>query len=86
MLQLWHKAIDDTQSVRVVYVDCAKVFDHVDHGTAMIRHAALSIPPLITRWLCSFMSDRQQRVKIGEVFSEWVSPNGGMRGCEFIPF
>ena len=24
------------------------------------------------------MSNRQQRVKIGEVVSEWASPNGGM--------
>jgi len=61
---LWHKAVDEKQSVRVVFVDYAKAFDHVDHGTFMTKPAALGVPPLITRWLCSFMSDRQQRIEI----------------------
>jgi hypothetical protein len=26
----------------------------------------------------SFLSDRQQRVKIGDIVSEWVSLNGGL--------
>ena len=38
----------------------------------------LGVPQVLIRWLHSFMSNRQQRVKIGEVVSEWASPNGGM--------
>ena len=40
--------------------------------------AELGVPQLLVRWLHSFLSNRQQRVKIGEVVSEWLSPNGGM--------
>ena len=64
------------QSVR--FVDYAKAFDHVDHQTAMKKLAALGVPPILLRWIHSFLTDRQQRVKIGEALSNWASPNGGM--------
>ena len=44
----------------------------------MTKLAELGVPQILTRWLHSFMSHRQQRVKIGKVVSEWASPNGGM--------
>ena len=30
MMHHWYKAVDDGQSVRAVFVDFAKAFDHVD--------------------------------------------------------
>jgi len=78
MLRLWHKAVMLTRNRLFVFVDYAKAFDHVDHGTVMTTLAALGVPPLITRRLCSFVSDRQQRVKIDNVFFERASQHGGM--------
>ena len=74
----WHRALDQRQSVRVVFVDYAKAFDHVDHGTVLNKLHEMGIPPKILRWLSSFLLDRKQRVKIGRVLSEWARPNGGM--------
>jgi len=74
----WHKALDEQRSVRAVFVDYAKAFDHVDHPTVMNKLAALAVPPIILRWLHSFLMNRQQRIKIGDVLSDWASPNGGM--------
>jgi len=31
MVHTWHKAVDDQKSVRIMFVDNAKAFDHVDH-------------------------------------------------------
>jgi len=78
MLHTWHKALDEEQSVKIVFVDYAKAFDHVDHETIMSKLVDLGVPQVLIRWLHSFMSNRQQRVKIGEIVSEWASPNGGM--------
>ena len=78
MLHTWHKALDEEQSVKIVFVDYAKALDHVDHETIMTKLVDLGVPQVLIRWLHSFMSNRQQRVKIGEVVSEWASPNGGM--------
>jgi hypothetical protein len=74
----WHKALNQNESVRVVFVDYAKAFDHVDHATVMNKLADLGVPPILLRWLHSFLMDRKQRVKIGTYFSDWLSPNGGM--------
>lgn len=78
IMHQWHKAIDDRQSVRVIFVDYAKAFDHVDHPTVMKKLAAIGVPPIILRWLHSFLMDRQQRVMINGAFSDWASPNGSM--------
>ena len=78
ILHNWHRALDERQSVRAVFVDYAKAFDHVDHPTVMRKLAALGVPLIILRWLHSFLMDRQQRVKIGDSFSDWASPNGSM--------
>jgi len=74
----WQQAVDDQKSVRIVFVDYAKAFDHVDHLTVMTKLAALGVRPIILRWLQS-LTERQQRVmtNIG-IFWDWVSPNEGM--------
>ena len=78
ILHKWHKALDEEQSVRAVFIDYAKAFDHLDHPTAMRKLEALGVPPILLRWIHSFLMDRQQRVKIGDALSEWASPNGSM--------
>ena len=75
MLQHWHIALDDGHSVRVLFVDYAKAFDHIDHNTVI---KSLGVPDFIVCWTTSFLSERQQRVKISDILSEWISPRGGM--------
>ena len=44
----------------------------------MRKLESLGVPSLLLRWLHSFLTNRQQRVKIGNIFSSWDSPRGGM--------
>ena len=76
MIHTWVEPTDGTSSVvRVVYLDYRKALDLVDHG---ILHVAakilgLRIPCGITRWVCDFLMDRRQRVKLSsDCFSEWA--------------
>ena len=78
IMHKWHKALDERNAIRVVFIDYAKAFDHVDHLTVIEKLAVLGAPTIILHWIHSFLMDRQQRVKIGNVFSDWASPNGGM--------
>ena len=78
MMHIWHRAMDERKSARVLFVDYAKAFDRVDHPTVIRKLAALGVPPILLRWLHSFLTNRQQRVKIRDFFSNWASPNGGM--------
>ena len=57
MLHHWHAAVDKGQSVRTVFVDFAKAFDHVDHNILLDKLVALGLPDVIVRWMCAFLRD-----------------------------
>jgi len=43
MLQHWHRALNDGQSVRVLFVDYAKAFDHIDHNIVIKKLKSLGL-------------------------------------------
>jgi Reverse transcriptase (RNA-dependent DNA polymerase) len=49
-----------------------------DNTDSYTYKAALDIHPRLLKWMHSFLSNRQQRVKIRNVFSDWISLKGGM--------
>jgi Reverse transcriptase (RNA-dependent DNA polymerase) len=59
-------------------VDFRKAFDRVDRTTALRKMAELNIDDIFLRWMRSYLSDRRQRVKVGNVVSPWLRPNDGM--------
>ena len=78
MLQIWHKAIDQSQLARVMFVDFSKAFDRVDHTVAINNLTELAIPGSVVKWFASFLTSRQQRVKIANHLSPWLVLKGGM--------
>lgn len=78
MLHHWHAAVDNGQSVCTVFVDFAKAFDHVDHNVFVSKLVALDLPDVIVRWICAFLRHRRQRVKIGDILSDWLQLAAGM--------
>ena len=54
MMHHWHKAVDDGQSVRAVFVDFAKAFDHIDHNILIANLTEFGLPDVVSRWTCSF--------------------------------
>ena len=43
----WNKAVDEGQSVRAVFVDYAKAFDHVDHNVLVAKLTKFNMPDMI---------------------------------------
>ena len=78
MLHHWHAAVDNSESVCTVFVDFAKAFDHVDHNVLVTKLVLLGLPDVIVRWICGFLRQRRQRVKTGEVLSDWLQLSAGM--------
>ena len=78
MVHHWHVAVDKGESARTVFVDFAKAFDHVDHNVLVAKMVALGLPDVIVRWMCTFLQGRRQRVKIGDVLSDWLQLSAGM--------
>jgi len=50
----------------------------MDHGTVIEKLKFLGVPIFIVRWTTSFLCERQQRVKISDVVSNWTVLRGGM--------
>ena len=48
---MWHKALDAGNSIRALFVDYSKAFDHVDHSTVLRKIATLDIHPCLLKWM-----------------------------------
>jgi len=75
---LRQRNVDNRESVRTVFIDFAKAFDYVDHNVVVNKLVSLGLPDIIVRWICAFLRERRQRVKIGNVLSDWLQLSAGM--------
>jgi len=76
--QKWHETLDAGNSIRTVFVDYAKAYDHVQHSIVLEKMTLFGIDPVILNWLHSFLCERQQRVKIGNTTSGWTKLRGSL--------
>jgi len=78
MLDMWLKALDQSQLARVVFVDFSKAFDRVDHAVVINNLIEFAIPGSVVKWFASFLTNRQQRVKLANNLSSWLTSKGGI--------
>ena len=82
LAQLFHNWVLNLDSgknvIRTLLVDFSKAFDLVDHNILIEKVAQTGTPDFLLSWISSFLSGRQQRVKIGDTLSEWVPLNAGV--------
>ena len=52
-----------------VYLDYAKAFDKVDHGILLKKLHNYKIPNIYLNWITNFLSDRFQKVLVGNCYS-----------------
>ena len=65
-------------SVRIFFADFKKGFDLVDHNVIIDELIKLQVNPAVIRWIRSFLTSREQCVKIGSSASSWKHVNGGL--------
>ena len=73
----WHQALDNNETVRAVFIYYAKAFDHVGH-TVIRKLYDFGVDNVLIRWVCSFLAQRFQRVKLSDCFSKWLPLKGSM--------
>ncbi|KAI8517678.1 hypothetical protein Bbelb_036950 [Branchiostoma belcheri] len=62
----------------LVLTDFTRAFDGVHHPTAINKLLTLGVRRSIIPWICSFLSNRQQRVKYQGTTSEWLTLSCGV--------
>ena len=89
MVHKWSEATDATgAAVRIVLLDYRKAFDLIGHRILVQKISSLQIPLGVTRWVCDFLMDCKQRVKLAnDCFSEWGRvPSGVPQGTKLGPW
>ena len=74
----WFKGTDDVTSkdrnfVHAVLVDYSKAFDRIHPNILLSKIQKYDIPSFLLHWIADFLSDRSQRVKIGDILSSSLS-------------
>ena len=72
------KHMSEKCPVDIVFLDFAKAFDKVPHKRLLAKLESLGIDGQLLCWLREFLSERQQRVVLGEPVSEWESVRSGV--------
>lgn len=62
----------------VIYLDFSKAFDKVSHELLLVKLVAYGIPRTLVEWIRAFLTDRRQRVIIGNSMSEWKPVTSGV--------
>ncbi len=72
--------------VRILFVDFSSSFNTIIPDTLQNKLTQLSIPTSICQWITSFLTDRQQLVRLGKLsFSTRTISTGAPRSCVFSP-
>ena len=64
--------------IDVIYTDLEKAFDKIPHRRLISKLQSYCIHNNIVQWLEAFLSNRKQRVRIGNTFSNWAAVISGI--------
>uniref|UniRef100_A0A8C1G2X1 Reverse transcriptase domain-containing protein n=1 Tax=Cyprinus carpio TaxID=7962 RepID=A0A8C1G2X1_CYPCA len=72
--------------VRILFVDFSSAFNTIIPTVLQTKLTQLSVPSSICQWITSFLTDRQQLVRLGKFMSNSCSTNtGAPQGCVLSP-
>ena len=74
----WLSSLDNNELVDVIYIDLKKAFDSVVHSKLLKKCEKYGIVGKLLTYIRLFLSDRWQRVKVGESFSKWERVTSGV--------
>jgi hypothetical protein len=78
ILDQWTECLEQGGQIDVLYTDLEKAFDKVPHNLLIKKLSSYNIHPVIIAWIKAFLSNRRQRVRVNDLFSEWVKVLSGI--------
>ena len=76
-LEKWTQMLDEGKSVDVTYFDYAKAFDKVSHRLLLVKLKAYGIEGKLLKWIEAWLTNRKQKVIVGNAESPWLEVVSG---------
>ena len=85
MVNKWKKAMDNGILAGALLTDLSKAFDCINHELLIAKLEAYGFSHSSLKYIYSYLSDRKQRTKVNNTFSEWSNilsgvPQGSILG------
>ena len=78
VIEDWTKWIDDGHNIDTIFLDFQKAFDSVPHQRLLSKLKAYGILGRYYTWIENFLTNRRQRVVVGDEKSEWETVRSGI--------
>ena len=82
LLDLIHSWLSELENsgcyLRACFLDFRKAFDRINHTIVITKLIDLGVRRSIIPWICSFLTDRWQCVKLGQSVSNWLPVCAGV--------
>ena len=71
-------ALDQRQSIPVAFLDLSKAYNRVPTAGLLFKLSGCGFSPHSLKWMNSFFANRRQRVKVGNMHSQWATISCGI--------
>ena len=78
MLEKWKKALDKKHIAGALLTDLSKAFDCMNHDLLIAKLDAYGIHKSALKLILSYLSNRKQRTKVNNSFSQWSDIKSGV--------
>ena len=78
VMEIWLNIFDQGLAWDTIYMDFAKAFDRVPHNRLLAKIRSLGIRGKLLNWISDFLTNRKQRVVIGNSASPWTEVTSGI--------
>ena len=78
MEEKFKDSLDKGNTFEALPTDLSKAFDCTDHTLLIAKPSAVRVSPLSLKLIYSYLSDRTQRIKVNENFSNIADIEGGV--------
>ena len=72
------RALDNGDSIDVVYLDFQKAFDRVSHPKLLKKLRDIGIGGKLIAWIRNWLNQREQRVNVNNRYSQWAKVTSGV--------
>ena len=78
ILDKWAELLENGGQIDVIYTDLEKAFDKIPHKRLISKLSTYGLNKDIISWIEAFLNNRKQRVRIKDIFSNWLPVGSGI--------